>query len=274
MPTWHTANFRNIVINTLRAGGTTAPFYGTATEIAFYSGAPPVAPENAVTGTLLVVATPASNWWSAPSGGIAPFPSGRSTSATGTTGTIGYARLTGSSVIVGDFTAGIVGSGADIILDSLSFSNGVARTITNFAFRLPLAAGTIRLSSALANALVANWVTGTFTNIIFADAAASLSIFSGSAPATADDAPTGTLLWTTALSATTWAAVSGGACVLTANLTANAVATGTAGYARIIRGSHVIQGSVGTSAANFILSTLSLVSATSASVTEATLALP
>ncbi len=103
-----------------------------------------------------------------------------------------------------------------------------------------------------------------------------LKIYSGTQPAT-EGSITGTLLATLTLNATA-GTVSGG--VLTFNAITsdtNAAATNTAGYAVLEESDSatiIATGSVGTSAADFILDTLSIVAGTTVSCTAGTLTAP
>lgn len=102
-----------------------------------------------------------------------------------------------------------------------------------------------------------------------------LKIYTGAQPTNPDTAATGTLLATLALSATA-GTVSGGVLTFNAITQSDAVATGTAGYARVTTsgGTAVIDLDVGTSATSVILNTTSIVSGgpvvvSSGSITEA-----
>ncbi len=103
-----------------------------------------------------------------------------------------------------------------------------------------------------------------------------LKIYSGTQPAT-EGVITGTLLATLTLNATA-GTVSGG--VLTFNAITsdtNAAATNTAGYAVLEESDSstiIATGSVGTSSADFILDTLSIVAGTTVSCTAGTLTAP
>ncbi len=103
-----------------------------------------------------------------------------------------------------------------------------------------------------------------------------LKIYSGTQPAT-EGAITGTLLATLTLNATA-GTVSGG--VLTFNAITsdtNAAATNTAGYAVLEKSDSstvLATGSVGTSAADFILDSLSIVAGTTVACTAGTLTAP
>lgn len=101
----------------------------------------------------------------------------------------------------------------------------------------------------------------------------TIDIYSGAAPATGDAPLTGTKLatFTTAISPGSWLAASGGSAALIANLAATGLATGTAGYAVWTKGLFVIIGSVGTTAADFILDTLNITTGGTVNLTDATI---
>ena len=95
-----------------------------------------------------------------------------------------------------------------------------------------------------------------------------LEIRTGTAPGVAN-AATGTLLWTFTLGASPWVAVSGASRSLASTpLTANAVASGTAGHFRLKNAAddRRIEGTVGTSAADCIVDSVSFTSGQSFSV--------
>lgn len=91
---------------------------------------------------------------------------------------------------------------------------------------------------------------------------AQIIIYSGTAPANVATAPTGTLLVQFAGNATAFGSASNG--VLTANavVAATAAATGTAGYFRINTsgGTAVMQGTVGTTGTDMIVTNTSIAS--------------
>lgn len=109
-------------------------------------------------------------------------------------------------------------------------------------------------------------------------AAAELEIYSGSQPADADTAASGTLLATLVLNDPA-GTQSGGVITIDVSpaITATAGATGTAGWGRLLdsTGATVLDGSVGTSGADFIIDSTSITSGqTVALVATSTLTLP
>lgn len=105
----------------------------------------------------------------------------------------------------------------------------------------------------------------------------TIEVRSGSQPASASDAATGTLLATFTLSGTAFGAPSAGVKTLAGTpLSATAAATGTAGWFRVkgSGGSTVLDGSVGTSGAELNLSTTTITSSDSVQITSGTLTMP
>ena len=99
-------------------------------------------------------------------------------------------------------------------------------------------------------------------------AGSTMEIRTGSQPASANDAATGTVLATITLPANPWAAASGGSIAKQNTWSATAGATGTAGWARITGGSNVMDVSVGTSGADAIIDNASIVNGGTVTVTS------
>jgi hypothetical protein len=113
--------------------------------------------------------------------------------------------------------------------------------------------------------------------------AGHIKIFSGAMPATCETADSGTLLSTLTLSVTSFAGATDPGTTGLATATANAItsdssaaATGTAGYFRAYdsAGVCIAQGTVGTSAADMILNTTSIVTAATVAITSWVVTLP
>lgn len=101
---------------------------------------------------------------------------------------------------------------------------------------------------------------------------AVLRIYTGSPPATADSAATGTLLGEIALPSDSFAGASGGSKAKAGTWSDTADATGTAGYFRIWNGSVcVMQGTVGTSGADLIVDNTSFTTGQAYSITTFTI---
>ncbi len=123
--------------------------------------------------------------------------------------------------------------------------------------------------NALANALKTAIDTG-------AGAGGTIKIYTGSQPSDPQQAATGTLLATLTFPKPSFGSAATG--VITANTIpqVNAVATGTAGWARIADcdGNAIMDVDVGTSGATINLNTTSIVSGGPVAITSATLTVP
>jgi hypothetical protein len=104
---------------------------------------------------------------------------------------------------------------------------------------------------------------------------ASCDIYSGSIPATGDTSPTGTLLVSFG-GTLVWGSPSSGEMDLTVPLTSDtAVATGTAGYAKLSDGStSVMYVPVATSGTDIVISSTSIVSGTTVDITAFNITFP
>ena len=226
----------------------------------------------------------AATWGAVSAGKAAGSTSSFSISAAGP---VTYARFTGTATTYTRseaLTVGTAGSGADIIMTSLAAST--SSTITDCSVGVLSGSGTIGANVALRDVLTKlilgktlasneRLVVTTGTSVPYR---AKVNLYSGTAPSSADDAATGTLLWTADLLDTNLNTVANGETGLTASLTANAVATGTVGYMRITRDNattvYTLQLAVATdTSADAQLSTLSAVSGNALSVTALVLAL-
>lgn len=131
----------------------------------------------------------------------------------------------------------------------------------------------VRLSVALANTL-ANAVDDEVNG---GAGDGTLKIYSGTQPATADDAASGTLLATFTLEATAFGAASSGTITLAGvPMTVAAGNSGTAGWFRIEQsdGDNVLDGSVGTSGSQINLNTTSITSGVNVTITSGTITMP
>ena len=130
----------------------------------------------------------------------------------------------------------------------------------------------LRLSTTARNAL-ANAIK---TAIDAGSGAGTIKIYSGSQPATPQDTATGVLLVTLNFGDPSFGSASVG--VITANAIAqvNAVATNTAGYARLADsdGNAIMDVDIGTSGATINLNTTSIVSGGPVAITSATITVP
>ncbi|GHG09850.1 hypothetical protein [Streptomyces hydrogenans] len=128
----------------------------------------------------------------------------------------------------------------------------------------------VRLSASLANSL-SDAVDTALGN------AGTIKIYTGSQPATADTAASGTLLATFTLGSPGFGNASGGTITLNGTpLTVAAAATGTAGWFRMATsgGSSILDGSVGTSGQQINLNTTSITSGVNVTITSGTITMP
>lgn len=125
----------------------------------------------------------------------------------------------------------------------------------------------VRLDTDIRNAL-ATQVSTSFP------AGSTVQIRTGAQPATANDTASGTLLATITLPASPWATASEGSIAKQGSWSATAVASGTAGHARIIGGNNAIDVSVGTSGTDWIIDNASIVSGGTVTVVSASITVP
>lgn len=155
-----------------------------------------------------------------------------------TAGTIDDAIHTSNSQSILDtdpLTVGVAGSGADVILDTLTAGGSVTVENYNVAVLGNGATG-VKLNVALRNS-IANLFAGKspVARIVTATpgSTAVMRFYSGTPPDSADTAPTGTLLWEREMLTADFGTVASGALGLTASVAVNASATGTIGYGRL-----------------------------------------
>lgn len=105
--------------------------------------------------------------------------------------------------------------------------------------------------------------------------AGTIKIYTGSRPASPDDAATGTLLATFTLSNPAFGAASSKSAALNTVASVTAAATGTAGYFRAATSAGVAKfdGTVGTSGAELNLNTVSITSGGTVSITSGTVSI-
>lgn len=277
MPTTFSVFFRNRTVDSLTGRNTT----GLLTHMHFLNGAQPSAPDVAavgasVFGTTSTSGIPTTAFMSSPALGISTLAGPRSLNAINTASSITFGRWHDANNIGGgviDMDATLSSGSGGVIVPSLSATAGVAFQIDRLSLRLPQTLGTVMLNADLVNALVSAWViTAANVNAL---GSATVQVYSGAAPATADAVATGTLLvsFTTAAAGASWVTATGGSAGLVSNLAAVAAATGTAGYVRITKSAFVLQGSVGTASGNFILDTVSITSGATITLTEATISI-
>lgn len=106
---------------------------GAAGTIKFYAGTQPSTGGSVSGNTLLGTLTCANPSAPSASGGVLTFSTITQDSSADATGTATFARIASSSgTFVGDFTVGVSGSGADIIVNSTSFTSGLPISISSF----------------------------------------------------------------------------------------------------------------------------------------------
>jgi hypothetical protein len=131
----------------------------------------------------------------------------------------------------------------------------------------------LRLSTTVRNAL-ANQIKSSIDT--GAGAGGTIKIYTGSQPATPQDAATGTLLATITLPKPSFGSAANGVITANAITQVNAGASGTAAWARIADcdGNAMLDIDVGTSGATINLNTTSIVSGGPVAITNATLTVP
>jgi hypothetical protein len=275
MATTFATTFKNKTIDSLTGKGSTT---NALTYFGFYNGSQPAAPSDAPAGSPVYssysVGINVATYMSQPAGGISAMSQSRSASATSAVSSLTFARIydaAGTAQI--DTPASLTGGGGGAIVPSLSSSAGVAFQMDQFSLKLPNSLGTVYLNNTLRDALVAAWCN-TAANV-GAGASATINVYSGSVPSDANVPATGTLLvsFTTAASGASWNAASGGSAALVSSLSAVAGAGSatTATYARMVKGTYVLQGTVGTSGTDFVMDSVTITSGNTYSITNATI---
>jgi hypothetical protein len=105
-------------------------------------------------------------------------------------------------------------------------------------------------------------------------AGSTVEIRTGTQPASANTAASGTLLATITLPASPWATASGGSIAKQNTWSATAVASGTAGYARIAGGANAIDVSVAESGGDWTIDNASIVSGGTVTIVSASISVP
>lgn len=286
--TFHVTNFKNKTIDLL-TGISASP-----TPIGFvnpYNGAQAADPSAVPAGSFVFAAASSGPNLSANMSfagqGISQLATARppTTPANAlTVSTLTIARLfTTGAVAIIDASVTLSGGGGAVILDTLNSVAGTGIIVQAFSFKLPLNnGGSMSMNAALVDRMIDLWTGASSTAPDFGKNTSGqclFNVYTGAAPASADLVPTGTLLVSTAIGATNvYAAAAGGSSALVSNPTSTAVGTGTAGYARLIKNlgalTFIIQGSVGTAATDFVISTTAITSGvTSVVLNEATISL-
>lgn len=275
--TYSAANLLNPIVVALHHS--VSPSWQGVCYAVAWSGARPSDPGDAPVGTQLTSSygLTLTTLFSAPVAGVSQLTASKQSDNAVAASTIGFMRLKNLGELgTSDVSVGLAGSGAGCILDTLSTTVGVPITITNLNVKMPYGVGgTLKLNTAVVNQLVKMMTADAAGTALQMGVNGSILVYSGAAPADADTAATGTLLATIPTGAATpWnTTATAGACNLVSSISALASATGTPGYVRWTKDLYTIQGSVGLSAADFILDSMSLVGGVSVALTEATITL-
>lgn len=162
-------------------------------------------------------------------------------------GTVTTARIYGDDAVtpIIDVPVSLLGGGGGIIVETLEAVVGVPFTIDKFEVIMPASFGSVSINTALRNRLLDCFCR--FEDNAAALSAATISVYTG-APPSIDDTPTGTLLWqtVTGIDGESFHIANEGSTSLVAPLIEAALATGTAGYVRITKGTYSMQGLAGT----------------------------
>jgi hypothetical protein len=290
--TFATVQFRNMLLDCL-TGRTTSPT--TLKWVQLYNGTQPADPSAAPSGTAVFSATTAgydlATRMSAAGGGISSLTAPLAATTPASAGSVSgltFARIfnAGPTAVIDTDVA--LSGGGDVTLSILSSSVGVPPVLTALSYRMPLSNGTLRLSTSLANRIVDVW-TGVSAVVpqmgVNTNGGSTISLYSGTPPASADDAPTGTLCATFTLGGTNmWNSAVGGAASLNGagpTVTASGGSATVVTYFRWVKTytagpTFTVQGTVGTvsGASDMLLNTDTLTSGvTSVQITDATISL-
>jgi hypothetical protein len=129
----------------------------------------------------------------------------------------------------------------------------------------------IKLAVGLRNTIVDNMISN------WGGTSAVLRLYTGTVPASADTAPTGTLLVEVTMTSGWNAAATGVATLVAGNTSIGvAVATGTAGYAALgdSAGTFRVYGSIGTTGTDFIVSAVAITTGATITCTQCTITQP
>ena len=182
-----------------------------------------------------------------------------------------YSQALGADVATGTTTAS--GGGGNIIVPSVSFVNATPQTVTAVLKVPTIGGGTMNFNQALATAF-ANTILNNTSNPGMASAGV-ITFYNGTQPATADTAISGqTVLGTYTFATADYSTAASGQSVLAASKTITVTGTGTAQFFRWVKGSYVIDGTVGTTGADCIVDTTAFVASNNRTMTALTLTMP
>lgn len=215
---------------------------------------------------------PVTSGFPPPVAGVSSFDVNITPTASGTVTDVDIWDGSSTSHVTG--VPSLAGNGGMAIVGSMAFVNATPVNV-KMGLKVPLhAGGTLRFNEALANA----WANSMLYSTLLPSMAnnGSITIYSGTQPADADEpVPEGAVaLWTTSFLATDFSAAGSGQSNLSVAKAASCVATGTATWARWVRGNLTIDGSVGTTGADFIVDSDAFVSGQSRTITAIALVFP
>ena len=135
----------------------------------------------------------------------------------------------------------------------------------------------IKLNTSLRNAILDGMITYGLGDGAAGASSAVLLIYTGTVPATGDTAASGTLLVTIDFATNGgWNGPAAGSATLIGSGTGVAVATGTAGYGKLMNAgtTNWVYGSVGTTGTDFIISGTAITSGATITCTQCTISQP
>lgn len=290
MPTLLTNTFKNNFLNVLIGKAA----YNSATfcpyKINFFNGTQPAVGAGGTTGAGLSAFAAPTTVFSAASFTAAgqgksqlEQPSVFTPNATYTTTGFTWARLyNNSDVALFDVAVSTIFGGGGIILSSVNSTAGSPIQITNFRVQVPTNVGTVYFGEALINRMC-DCITGVGSPVA-PDLVGSGSMLTAYActtiPTSADfdvvsDPVTYPVVGDVSLDSSYWNAASGGSLALTTALVGyiSCDTDGTVKFARVVNGSFVMQGTIGTSAKDFITNADTWNTSTAYNLTTATFVL-
>lgn len=211
--------------------------------------------------------------WSAPVGGTSVLLNTSITpNVTGVAALMTWYGNGSTSYAVANGTVSTAGGGGNFIVQSTSFTASTP-VPCSCVIKLPSGnGGTLFMNQSLTNAWLSAIMGATAPSMA---SGGTLTFYSGTQPANADTAvTTQTALGSITFATADYSSSAAGATALAASKACTPGATGTVTWCRWTKGTHVIDGSVGTTGADFIVATTSFVSGTPVNLTGATLTFP
>ena len=181
------------------------------------------------------------------------------------------------TVPIFDTDVSLTGSNGGVILSTLNIVNGQAFTVDQISLFIPEEHGTIKLSLAFRNALLESLREGNMAEAAIGEVS-TLSIYSGTQPASVYDAPSGTKLadfTSNSTSVEMWQSPDAtGTAVRSTEASwnqATALTDGAPGYFRLVKNDFVMQGTCSTTGANVNVDKASVVTGETLTITEMSL---